>query len=42
MGIAAKGRRRMDDGESSQLRERLTRYGDDLGSEKGDIEGLNA
>ena len=42
MGIAAKGRRRMDDGESSQLRECLTPYGDDLGAENSNIEAQNA
>ncbi len=41
MGIAAKGRKRIDGGDSFQLRERKMPYGAVLGAKNSDIEGQN-
>jgi hypothetical protein len=42
MGLAAKGRKQLDDGDAFQLRERSMPYGDDFGAENSDIGSQNA
>jgi hypothetical protein len=41
MGIAAKGRKRINGGDSYQLRESHLPYGAHFGAKNGDIEGKN-